>query len=124
MEYAAFLKNASISAQKCRLVADVIRGAPVARASDMLAFPTRKAEGIMAKLLNSAIANAENNHGANIDELRVSSVCVDQGLKFGRYRARARGRMAPYVKHHCHIRIVLSDGREDAPRARAAGAEE
>jgi len=113
-EYVAFLKNAPLSAQKCRLAADAIRGRTVQDASDALAFPARKSEEIMRKLLDSAIANAENNFGADIDELTVATVCVDEGLRYDRFRARARGRVAGYVKHHCHVRIVLSDGRAEA----------
>jgi len=113
-QYAAFLKNAPLSAQKCRLAADAIRGCAVQDASDALAFPARKSEVIMRKVLDSAVANAENDFGAGIDELFVETVCVDEAMRIPRFRARARGRAAGYTKHRCHVRIVLSDGIDEA----------
>lgn len=110
MEYRASLKNAPVSAQKCRLVADLIRGMPVAPALETLEFSRQKAGGILHKLLFSALSNAENNHGADTDGLTVSMVDVGVGLRLGRIRPRARGRAARYLKHRCNIRLVLSDG--------------
>lgn len=110
MEYRASLKNAPVSAQKCRLVADLIRGMPVAPALETLEFSRQKAGGILHKLLFSALSNAENNHGADTDVLTVSTVDVGVGLRLGRIRPRARGRAARYLKHRCNIRLVLSDG--------------
>ncbi len=122
MQYSAHLRNAPVSAQKCRLVADVIRGLTVQRATDLLDFPNRKTEVLFRKLLNSAIANAENNFGADIDRLKVETVYVNEGLRFKRFRPRARGRGAGYKKHHCNISVMLSDGRDSAPGRAASPA--
>ena len=120
MDYRATLRNAAVSAQKCRLVADAIRGRTAQQADDALTFGTHRAERIVRKLLNSALANAQNNFGADVDELKVSTICVDVGPKIGRIRPRARGRASPYNKHRCHVRIVLSDGRRPEPLRPAA----
>jgi len=109
METAAKLKHARISAQKVRLVADQIRGLPVERALNLLAFSNKKAAGIMKKLLESAIANAENNDGADIDELRVSRVYVDEGPTMKRIRARAKGRAARILKRTSHITVAVAE---------------
>lgn len=109
MEVAAKLKYARISAQKARLVADQIRGLPVARANNVLVFSTKKAAGIVKKVLDSAIANAEHNEGADIDELKISKVFVDEGPTFKRLHARARGRAARIIKRTCHITVMVSD---------------
>ncbi|MEE8285952.1 MAG: 50S ribosomal protein L22, partial [Gammaproteobacteria bacterium] len=92
MEVSAKLKFVRLSPQKARLVADQIRGLPVERAVELLAFSDKKAAGILKKVLESAIANAEHNEGADIDELHVQTVFVDQGPTQKRFRARARGR--------------------------------
>ena len=89
MEVAATLRYARISPQKCRLVADQIRGQTVAKARDILLYSPKKAATIVYKVLESAIANAEHNFGADIDELRVASIQIDGGPYFTRYRARA-----------------------------------
>jgi LSU ribosomal protein L22P len=92
MQVAATLRYARISPQKCRLVADQIRGKPVGQAIDILRFSRKKAARLVHKVLESAIANAEHNHGADIDELKVSVVEVNGAPFFTRYRARAKGR--------------------------------
>lgn len=109
MEVVAKHKYARISAQKARLVIDQIRGLSVARAIDVLTFSTKKAAGLVKKVLDSAIANAEHNLGADIDELKVSSAYVDEGPVFKRMHARARGRGASILKRTCHIAIRVSD---------------
>jgi large subunit ribosomal protein L22 len=109
METAAKLRHARISAQKARLVADQIRGLPVERALNLLAFSNKKAAGIIKKLLESAIANAENNDGADIDELRVSRVFVDEGPVMKRIRARAKGRAARILKRTSHITVAVAE---------------
>lgn len=109
MQAAAKLKHARISAQKVRLVADQIRGLPVEGALNLLAFSSKKAAGIMRKLLESAIANAENNEGADIDELRVSAVCVDEGPTMKRIRARAKGRASRILKRTSHITVTVAE---------------
>lgn len=112
MEVAAQYKYARISAQKARLVADQIRGLPVGRALNNLAFSTKKAAGMVKKVLNSAIANAEHNEGADIDELKVTKIFVDEGPMFKRMHARARGRGARILKRTCHITVMVSDNQE------------
>lgn len=109
MEVSATLKFVRLSPQKARLVGDQIRGLPVERAVEMLSFSNKRAAVVVKKVLDSAIANAEHNEGADIDELMVSSVNVDQGPTFGRFRARARGRAARITKRTSHIRITVSD---------------
>jgi large subunit ribosomal protein L22 len=106
---AAKLKNARISAQKCRLVADQIRGAPVDRALQTLAFSPKKAARFVKKVLESAIANAEHNEGADIDELKVARVFVDEGPSFKRFQARAKGRGNRIVKRTSHITVAVGD---------------
>ena len=109
MEVSAKLKNADLSPQKGRLVADQIRGKNVESALQLLAFSTKKAARIVKKVLESAIANAEHNEGADIDELKVSRVFVDEGRYQGRYRARAKGRGARILKRSCHITVTVGD---------------
>ena len=112
MEVAATLKYARLSAQKCRLVCDLIRGLPVDRALDILRFNTKKASAIVKKVLESAIANAEHNNGADVDELRISSIYVDQGPSMRRFQARAKGRGNQILKRTCHITVKVSDEQE------------
>jgi len=112
METVAVLRHARLSAQKCRLVADQIRGLPVARALDILSFSPKKAAGIVKKVLESSIANAEHNDGADIDELRVSTIYVDQAATYKRMHARAKGRGNRILKPTCHITIKVSDNAE------------
>ncbi|MCU7958873.1 MAG: 50S ribosomal protein L22 [gamma proteobacterium symbiont of Bathyaustriella thionipta] len=109
MQVLAKLKHARLSAQKGRLVADQIRGLPVEQALNILTFSPKKGADIMRKLLESAIANAENNLGADIDELRVSRVCVDEGPTMKRIRARAKGRASRILKRTSHMTVTVSD---------------
>ncbi|THB66869.1 MAG: 50S ribosomal protein L22 [Gammaproteobacteria bacterium] len=109
MQVAAKLRYARISAQKARLVADQIRGLPVERAKELLEFSPKKAAEIMVKVLDSAIANAEENEGADIDELKVSTVCVDEGPTQKRWRARAKGRGVRILKRSSHITLTVAD---------------
>ena len=109
MEVSAKLKNANVAPQKGRLVADQIRGKNVESALQVLTFSTKKAAQIVKKVLESAIANAEHNEGADIDELKVSSIFVDEGRYQARYRARAKGRGARILKRNCHITVKVSD---------------
>ena len=110
MEVAARLKGARISAQKARLVADQIRGKGVEEALDLLTFSPKKAASILKKVLNSVIANAEHNEGADVDELRVSTIFVDEGMTMKRLRPRAKGRADRILKRSCHITIKVADG--------------
>ena len=109
MEVAAKLKGARISAQKARLVADEVRGMPVGEALNLLEFSKKKAAHLVRKLLNSAIANAENNEGADVDELRVATIFVDEGLTMKRMRPRAKGRGDRILKRTCHITVKVAD---------------
>lgn len=109
LEVAAKLKHAKISAQKVRLVADQIRGKSVASAADILVFSNKKAAVLIKKVLDSAIANAEHNQGADIDELFVSQIFVDQGPTIKRLHARARGRSDRILKRSCHITVMVSE---------------
>ena len=109
MATTARYRYARISAQKLRLVADQIRGLSAERAMNLLNFSTRKAAGIVRKALESAIANAEHNDGADIDELKVSAVCVDGGPSMKRIRSRARGRADRIAKRTSHLTVTVSD---------------
>lgn len=109
MQVAATLRYARISPQKCRLVADQIRGKSVEQAIDILRFSRKKAARLVHKVLESAIANAEHNHGADIDELRVAAVEVNGAPFFARYRARAKGRGNRILKRNSHITIKVAD---------------
>ncbi len=112
MEVAAKLKGAPISAQKCRLVANQMRRLPVEKALQILTYSTNKSSQLMKKVLESAIANAENNEGADIDELIVSSVYVDEGKTAKRIKPRARGRANRILKRTCHVTIIVSNDEE------------
>lgn len=109
MEVAAKMRGARISAQKARLVADVIRGLPVEKALNELEFSDKKAAALVKKVLDSAIANAEHNNGADIDELVVSSIYVDEGMTMKRIRPRAKGRADRILKRTCHITVKVAD---------------
>lgn len=109
MEVAAKLKFARMSPQKCRLVCDQIRGLPIDRALDILKFSPKRIAGVLLKVVNSAIANAEHNHGADIDELKVKSVFADQGPTYKRMHAKAKGRGSSILKPTCHVTVILSD---------------
>lgn len=110
VEVTAKLKGAPLSAQKARLVADMIRKMKVSSAREVLKFTNKKGAALMLKLLESAIANAENNYGADIDELDVGVVYVDEAATLKRIRARAKGRANRISKRTCHITIIVSDG--------------
>ena len=109
MEVAAKLRAARISAQKARLVADQVRGKPVEEALNVLEFSNKKAAAIVRKVLNSAIANAENNDGADVDELKVSAIWVNQAPVFKRVKPRARGRADRITKRNSHITVQVGD---------------
>jgi large subunit ribosomal protein L22 len=109
MQAFAKLRFARISAQKGRLVADQIRGLPVERALDVLAFSNKKGAVMLKKVLDSAIANAENNEGADVDELKVKAVTVDEGPTMKRIRARAKGRASRILKRTSHITVTVAD---------------
>ncbi|HSG76339.1 MAG TPA: 50S ribosomal protein L22 [Burkholderiales bacterium] len=109
METRAILRSARLSAQKGRLVADMIRGQPVDKALNILAFTPKKGAGILKKLLESAIANAEHNDGADIDALKVKSVLVERGSFLKRFHARAKGRGTRVQKHTCNIYVTVGD---------------
>ncbi len=110
METAATLRGVRLSAQKGRLVADQIRGLPVDRALNFLAFCQKKGAKIIKKVLESAIANAEHNDGADIDELKVTTVYIDKAVTLKRSTARAKGRGNVIGKQSCHIHVVVGDG--------------
>ena len=109
METTARLKGARLSAQKARLVADQIRGKDVGEALNILSFSPRKGAAILKKLLNSAIANAEHNDGADVDDLKVSKVFVDEGMTMKRIKPRAKGRADRIFKRSCHITVQVAD---------------
>ncbi len=105
----ALYRNARISAQKLRLVADQVRGLPVDRAMNLLKFSNKKAAGIVKKALESALANAEHKDGADIDVLKVAAICVDQGPSMKRLRPRARGRADRILKRTSRVLIALDE---------------
>lgn len=107
MKVSAHSRGIRVSAQKCRLVADLVRGLPVANALNVLQFSQQKSAGIIKKTLESAIANAEHNEGADIDSLKVKEIYVDKGPSLKRFTARAKGRGNKIEKQTCHINIVV-----------------
>ena len=109
MNVAAKLRYSRISPQKMRLMADAIRGKSIDEAVKILTFSPQKSSGILKKLLDSAVANAENNLGADIDELRVVSIEVNEAPRFKRFRARAKGRGERRIKRNSHITIRVGD---------------
>lgn len=109
METFAKYKNARISAQKARLVADQIRGKSAEEAVNILTFSDKKASIIIKKTLDSAIANAEHNDGADIDELKIKAITVDEGPTMKRLMPRAKGRANRIMKRTCHVTIVVTD---------------
>lgn len=109
METMAKLRFARISPRKARVVADEVRGMPVEAALEMLQFSTKKAAQIVRKALESAVANAEHNEGADIDELRISAITVDEGPVMKRMKARARGSANRILKRTSHVTIRVSD---------------
>jgi large subunit ribosomal protein L22 len=119
METKAKLYGVRLSAQKGRLVADQIRGLPVDRALNILAFSPKKGARLIKKVLESAIANAEHNDGADIDELRVRQIMVEKGTPLKRFTARAKGRGNRIVKPTCHIFVTV--GEQEAKRKATGG---
>ena len=109
MEVAAKLSRAQLSAQKARLVVDQIRGKNVEEALNILSFSQKKGARIVKKILESAIANAEHNEGADVDELKVSTAYVDEGVTLKRLMPRAKGRADRILKRSCHITVKVSD---------------
>lgn len=109
METNAILRGVRLSAQKGRLVADLIRGKSVDQALNILAFSPKKGAGVVRKVLESAIANAEHNDGADIDALRVTSIHVEQGTVLKRFTARAKGRGNRISKPTCHIYVTVGE---------------
>ena len=109
METRAYLKGTRLSPQKAALVADQIRGKTVDEAMDFLVFNKQKGSAVIKKLLESAIANAENNEKADIDLLVIKSIIVNQGMRLKRMKPRARGRADRIIKPTCHIEIILTD---------------
>ena len=109
MQTSAKLRGVRLSAQKGRLVADLIRGKPVDQALNVLAFCPKKGARIIKKVLESAIANAEHNDGADVDELKVKEVFVERGTFLRRFRASAKGRASKIMKPTCHIVVTVGD---------------
>ncbi len=107
----AVLRTARISPQKARLVADQVRGLPAERAVNLLKFSDKKAAALIKKLVESAIANAENNAGADIDELKIATITVDEGPTLKRFMARAKGRGTRILKRTSHITVVVGEGK-------------
>ena len=112
MQTTATLRGIRLSAQKGRLVADLIRGLPVDRALNILAFSPKKGARIVKKVLESAIANAEHNEGADIDELKVQTIYVDKAKNLRGFSARAKGRGNVILKQTCHIHLTVGDGKK------------
>ena len=109
MQTSAILTGARLSAQKARLVADLVRGKPVEQAINILTFSPKKGAVIIKKLLISAIANAEHNDGADIDALKVTTIYVDKGPSLKRFSARAKGRGNRIEKQTCHITLTVGE---------------
>ena len=109
MQVSATAKRLRISPQKARLVVDQVRGKPVSDALDILSFSNRKGAVLVRKVLESAIANAENNKGADIDELKVSEVFVNEGMTMKRIKPRAKGRADRIFKRSSHITVTVTD---------------
>jgi large subunit ribosomal protein L22 len=109
METQAIVRGVRLSVDKGRLVADLVRGKKVDQALNILTFTQKKAAGIIKKALESAIANAEHNDGADIDELRVKSIYVEQGATLKRFAARAKGRGNRISKPTCHVFVTVGD---------------
>ncbi len=109
METKAILRGVRLSAQKGRLVADLVRGRPVAQALNILAFSPKKGAVIIRKVLESAIANAEHNDGADIDTLKVKTIHVEEGTTLKRFTARAKGRGNRILKPTCHVYVTVGE---------------
>tara|TARA_B100000530_G_scaffold311799_1_gene239085 strand:+ start:2609 stop:2950 length:342 start_codon:yes stop_codon:yes gene_type:complete len=112
MDTQAILKYQRISAQKCRLVANAVRGLKVDRALEFLNYNNKKASRLILKVLESAVANAENNNSQDIDDLMVKNILIDEGPTGKRHMPRARGRVNEILKRSSHITVIVSDGKE------------
>ena len=113
MNVQAKLYGVRLSAQKGRLVADLVRGQPIGNALNILTFTPKKGAKIIKKVLESAIANAEHNNGADIDELKITSIYVERGPVLKRFHARAKGRGNRITKPTCHVFLTVGDGKKD-----------
>jgi large subunit ribosomal protein L22 len=113
MEVTAKLRYARISPQKCRLVADTVRGQPVNNALNTLKFLPKKGAKLVYKVLWSAIANAQENAGLDVDDLKVARIYIDAAPVLKRFAARAKGRGTRIVKRNSHITVAVSDGKKD-----------
>ena len=109
MEAKAIGKRIRISAQKARRVVDLVRGKAVADALDLLSFESQQSAVAVKKVLESAIANAENNEGADVDDLRITEIFVDEGMTMKRIKPRAKGRADRILKRSCHISVTVAD---------------
>ena len=110
MEVSATAKRLRVSPRKARLVVNQVRGKAVSDAIDILSFSTQKSAPLVRKVLESAMANAENNEGADVDDLRISEIYVNEGITVKRIRPRARGRADRILKRTCHVTVTLTDG--------------
>jgi large subunit ribosomal protein L22 len=113
MQVKAKLYGVRLSAQKGRLVADLVRGQSIGNALNILAFTPKKGAKIIKKVLESAVANAEHNNGLDIDELKITEICVEKGPVLKRFQARAKGRGNRIVKPTCHVFLAVGDGKKD-----------
>ena len=113
MEVTAVLRYARISPQKCRLVADTVRGKPVNNALNTLKFMPKKGAKLVYKVLWSAIANAQENEGLDVDDLKVTRIHIDAAPQLKRFAARAKGRGTRIIKRNSHITVAVSDGKKD-----------
>jgi large subunit ribosomal protein L22 len=113
MQVTSKLRYARISPQKCRLVADLVRGRPVGHAIATLKYMPKKGAKLVRKVLESAVANAEHNHGADIDELKVELIHVDAAPQLKRYGSKAKGRGTRIIKRNSHITVGVTDGKKD-----------
>lgn len=114
MSTSAILRNADFSPQKGRLIANQVRGMMAEKAIELLSFVPKKAAKALKKLIESAVANAEHNQGADIDELKVSTVMVDEAPTLKRYKSRAKGRGNRILKRRCHIKVIVSEAKVGA----------
>ena len=109
MRVSATAKRLKVSPRKARLVVDLVRGLPVDRALDVLAFSTQRSAGLVRKVVESAIANAESREGADIDELRIAEIYVNKGVTMKRIRPRAKGRADRIFKRSSHVTVTVTD---------------
>jgi len=109
MQVSATAKRLRVSPRKARLVVDLVRGKPVGEALDLLSFSTQKSAGLVRKVVESAIANAEDKEGADIDELTIAAIYVDKGVTMKRIRPRAKGRANRIFKRSCHVTVTVTD---------------